>query len=38
MYECAQKLVAEEALNKSERKESTAIALRLKPKSELIFC
>lgn len=35
MYECAQKLVAEETQNKSERKESTAIALRLKPKSEL---
>lgn len=41
MYECAQKLVAEETQNKSERKESTAIALRLKPKSEfssLIHC
>ncbi|XP_059470996.1 paired amphipathic helix protein Sin3b isoform X2 [Neocloeon triangulifer] len=35
MYECAQKLVAEEAFNKSDRKESTAIALRLKPKSDI---
>ncbi|CAB3383189.1 Hypothetical predicted protein [Cloeon dipterum] len=35
MYECAQKFVAEDALNKSDRKESTAIALRLKPKSDI---
>lgn len=34
MYERAMALAAEEAQNKLDRKESTAVALRLKPKSK----
>jgi paired amphipathic helix protein Sin3a len=37
MYERSQIIAAEEAKEKSNRKESTAIALRLKPKSESYF-
>ena len=37
MYERAMTLAAEEAQCKLDRKESTAIALRLKPKSEFFY-
>lgn len=38
MYERAMALAAEEAQNKLDRKESTAVALRLKPKSKSVCC
>ena len=34
MYEHAVRIAAEEAKDKKDRKEATAVALRLKPKSE----